>query len=103
VPDDKAQPDGGGRPGGEPADTLAVPGFDAVTLQTDRHELVLVKGGRRHVFRCVPGREHELMRELADMACDCETDITWYDAAMLTHHLGRRLRQRLDRMSRKAG
>ncbi len=61
------------------------------------HELVLTKSGHRYVFRCPPGEEAELFEQLAQLVRDPETDLTWFDAAVLSHQMGRRMSDRLDR------
>lgn len=67
------------------------------------HELVLVKNGQRYVFRCQEGREAQLMAQLAEVARDPNVDLDWFDAALLSHQMGRRLQRRLDRWGSKAG
>jgi len=52
-------------------------------------ELVLVKGGQRYVFKCAPGGEKAMLDRLADMAQDPNHELTWFDAAVLCHQLGR--------------
>lgn len=66
-------------------------------------ELVLVKQGQRYVFRCAPGQEPQLLDQLIDMARDKESDIEWFDAAMLSHQLGARMADQLNRVNLKPG
>ena len=62
-------------------------------VQVPRHdgELVLVKDGQRYVFKCAPGGEKALLGQLAAMAQDPTHELTWFDAAVLSHQLGRNL------------
>ena len=69
---------------------------------TRRHELVLVKAGQRYVFRCAPGEEFDLLVVLADLVRDPDTDLNWYDAAVLAHVLGRRLGGKPDQLTSPA-
>ena len=59
-------------------------------------QLSLVKGAHRYVFRYHPGREADVIAAFADMADDRETDFDWFDAAVLSYQLGRRLENALD-------
>lgn len=61
-------------------------------------DLVLVKDGRRLVFRCGPGGEAAMIRQLAEMAEDPENDLTWFDAAVLSHQLGERFSRQIQKM-----
>jgi len=68
-----------------PARSLRVPEADG--------ELVLVKDGQRYVFKCAPGGEKQLLGQLAAMAQDPHHELTWFDAAVLCHQLGRTMSQ----------
>ena len=57
--------------------------------------LVLVKGAQRYIFRCEPGREHELLMQLPRQVADPESQLDWFDAAVLSHALGQRLHRQL--------
>ena len=61
-------------------------------------QLVLVKNGQRYVFRYTLGDEAELLESLIELARDPESDLTWFDAAVLSHQMGRRLSQKLDKI-----
>jgi len=52
-----------------------------------RH-LLLVKSGQRWMFRYTPGDEVKLMEELVVLADDPESDLDWFDAAVLSHQMG---------------
>lgn len=78
------------------------PGQDGKPQATAEHhvggegcQLVLVKQGQRYVFRYTPGEEAALLDSLAAMARDPHNDLTWFDAAVLSHQLGCRLSQNL--------
>lgn len=58
-------------------------------------ELVLVKKTQRFVFRCQPGDEASLLTRLHDLARDPDVELTSFDAAMLSHQVGRQLAQQL--------
>ena len=61
-------------------------------------ELLLVKHGQRYTFRCAPGQEPQLLDQIIEMARDGESDIQWFDAAMLSHQLGSRMADQLARV-----
>jgi hypothetical protein len=59
-------------------------------------ELFLVKGSERFVFRYPPGREADVIDTLASMAQDPRSSFDWFDAAVLSYQLGRRLEKELE-------
>lgn len=61
-------------------------------------ELLLVKQGQRYVFRCAHGQEPQLLDQIIEMARDADSDIQWFDAAMLSHQLGSRMADQLERV-----
>ena len=61
-------------------------------------KLVLVKNNQRWTFRCAPGQESSLLGRLTEMVRDPNVDLTWFDAAVLTHEIGHGLSQQLQRM-----
>lgn len=65
-------------------------------------QLVLVKNGHRYAFQCAPGDEPRLLNRLEEMVRDPNTDLDWFDAAMVSHQIGRRLGPHLQQM-RKTG
>ena len=62
---------------------------------------MLTKGAMRYVFRCEPGREHELLNQLAEQVRDPHSALDWFDAAVISHHMGQRMKSRLQQL--KAG
>ncbi|MEX0744262.1 MAG: hypothetical protein WD118_01560 [Phycisphaeraceae bacterium] len=58
-------------------------------------ELVLVKKDQRFVFRCRPGEEASLLGQLRELVDDPDVNLSWFDAAVLSHQVGEQLAQRL--------
>ena len=79
------------------------PSLHEQTTTDGVRELVLVKQGQRYVFRCEPGQEPQLLDQLIEMARDTESDIEWFDAAMLSHQLGARMVDQLQQMKQEPG
>ena len=59
-------------------------------------QLSLVKGEHRYVFRYQAGREGDIITAFASMAADSEFDFDWFDAAVLSYQMGRRLEMDLE-------
>lgn len=59
-------------------------------------QLSLVKGGHRFVFRYQAGREADIISAFADMASAGDQDFDWFDAAVLSYQMGRRLEMDLE-------
>lgn len=62
-------------------------------------QLSLVKGEERFVFRYQPGQEAEVIDAFASMASDQDNRFDWFDAAVLSYQMGRRLESELDKIS----
>jgi len=62
-------------------------------------QLSLVKGEERFVFRYQPGQEADVIDAFASMASDQENRFDWFDAAVLSYQMGRRLETELDQIS----
>lgn len=62
------------------------------------HELALTKNGKRYVFECAPGSEAQTLNQIAEMVTRDSSDLTWFDAAVLSHQLGERMSKRLSAM-----
>lgn len=61
-------------------------------------QLVLVKHGHRYVFRYEPGEEAKVLAGLVDLARDDKSELDWFDAAVLSHQLGQRMSEQLEKM-----
>ncbi len=59
-------------------------------------QLSLVKGDERFVFRYQHGNEPSVVDAFADLAADRESNFDWFDAAVLSYQMGRRLETELD-------
>ena len=59
-------------------------------------QLSLVKGSHRYVFRYEAGKEAEIITSFASMASDPNSDFDWFDAAVLSYQMGRRLEMDLE-------
>ncbi len=59
-------------------------------------QLSLVKGEQRYIFRYEPGEEAEVINAFASWAGDPDSDFDWFDAAVLSYQMGRRLERELD-------
>lgn len=54
-------------------------------------QLSLLKGAERYVFRYRVGDEAEVIQSFATFASDTNRDFDWFDAAVLSYQMGRRL------------
>lgn len=61
-------------------------------------QLLLVKRDQHWLFRYEPGQEPQLLVQLARTARDPQQDFDWFDAAVLSHRLGSRLGEQLQRL-----
>lgn len=61
-------------------------------------QLSLVKGEHRYLFRYYPGNEADLIAAFAGLAGDKNCDFDWFDAAVLSYQMGRRLEMELDEL-----
>ncbi len=61
-------------------------------------QLSLDKGGHRYVFRYRPGGEADVIGAFASLASDGSTEFDWFDAAVLSYQMGRRLELELDEL-----
>ncbi|HNQ21665.1 MAG TPA: hypothetical protein PKK06_01075 [Phycisphaerae bacterium] len=59
-------------------------------------QLTLVKGTERFIFRYQPGQEAEVIDAFAGLAADRSRGFNWFDAAVLSYQMGRRLETELD-------
>lgn len=93
MPDDSAQD--ASAPDASTSDQSAIPLTPEV-----RKQLVLVKHGHRYVFRYERGEETKVLSGLVEMARDPQSELDWFDAAVLSHQLGERMSEQLDRLRR---
>jgi hypothetical protein len=98
IPDDP-QPDpapgsvpGDSAPGEAPGEAPGGDGPDAA------RQIALVKHGQRYIFRYAPGEESQVLASLVELAKDPDSELDWFDAAVLCHQMGKRLSQQLERM-----
>jgi hypothetical protein len=71
-------------------------GRDAVSVI---RQLSLVKGEERFVFRYQPGQEPRVIDAFAELAADRGSSFDWFDAAVLSYQMGRRLETELDQIA----
>ena len=62
-------------------------------------QLSLVKGEERFVFRYRTGQEATVIDTFASMAADKQSSFDWFDAAVLSYQMGRRLETELDQVA----
>lgn len=62
-------------------------------------QLSLVKGEERFLFRYGVGQESEVIDAFAELAGDRESSFDWFDAAVLSYQMGRRLETELDQIA----
>ena len=62
-------------------------------------QLSLVKGEERFVFRYQAGQEAEVIDAFASLATDKTSAFDWFDAAVLSYQMGRRLEKELDQIA----
>lgn len=62
-------------------------------------QLSLVKGEERFVFRYQTGQETDVIDSFAGLAGDSTSAFDWFDAAVLSYQMGRRLETELDQIA----
>lgn len=62
-------------------------------------QLSLVKGTERFIFRYPSGHEAEVIDRFATLASDRSTAFDWFDAAVLSYQMGRRLEKDLEKIA----
>lgn len=80
----------------KPSPTQATQLTSAQFEDLGENEFALVKNGKRYVFDCTPGHEAQALNEIAEMVTRHDSDLTWFDAAVLSHQLGERMSKRLN-------
>lgn len=63
-------------------------------------QLSLVKGEERFVFRYQSGHEADIIDVFASLAADRSSRFDWFDAAVLSYQMGRRLEKELDQVAK---
>jgi hypothetical protein len=63
-------------------------------------QLSLAKGKERYVFRYQSGQEAEVIDAFASLASDQASEFDWFDAAVLSYQMGRRLERELDQIAK---
>ncbi len=61
--------------------------------------LSLVKGQDTFIFRYAPGDEADVINAFAELADEEDSEFDWFDAAVLSYQMGRRLERNLDEIS----
>ena len=70
--------------------------MNSLLKTADQRQVSLVKGDERYVFRYLPGQEADVIAAFAALADDRKSGFDWFDAAVLSYQLGRRLEEKLD-------
>jgi hypothetical protein len=63
-----------------------------------QRQLVFVKNNQRYIFRYAPGEESQVLDAVAKMAAAGDGGLDWFDAAVLSHQVGRHISQELDQL-----
>ncbi len=63
-----------------------------------REPVTLVKGSHRWSFVCDAGDEASLLKRLSELAGDRNVPFDWFDAALVSHQLSKRLKPGLNRI-----
>ncbi len=67
-------------------------------MKKAHRQLSLVKGDHQYLFRYQPGNEADVIGAFASLASDGSTEFDWFDAAVLSYQMGRRLEVELDEL-----
>ena len=62
-------------------------------------QLSLVKGDERFIFRYQAGQEGDVVDAFASLAANQKSSFDWFDAAVLSYQMGRRLETELDQIA----
>ncbi len=68
-------------------------------MKEETRQLSLVKGKHRYLFRYRPGNEADVIGAFASLASDASTEFDWFDAAVLSYQMGRRIETELDELT----
>jgi hypothetical protein len=72
--------------------------METTAMTETTRQLSLVKGKHRFLFRYRPGSEADVIAAFANLASDGSSDFDWFDAAVLSYQMGRRLERELDEL-----
>jgi|GEM_PF-5275871 len=78
-----------------PSSRMRVPRLELSDAPAGRC-VVIRCDGRAYAYRCVPGQERELLDSVLTDARDEAHPLTFFDAALIAHRLGRQLADDLD-------
>ena len=67
-------------------------------MMNEIRQLSLVKGEHRYLFRYHPGSEADVIGAFANLAGDATTEFDWFDAAVMSYQMGRRIELELDEL-----
>jgi len=67
-------------------------------MPATREPVTLVKGSHRWSFACDTGDEAALLKRLSELAGDRNIPFDWFDAALVSHQLSKRLKPGLHRI-----
>ncbi len=70
---------------------------------SEMRQLSLVKGEERFVFRYQTGQESEVIDAFASMAAEEASGFDWFDAAVLSYQMGRRIETDLEQIAVSSG
>jgi len=70
----------------------------SVDACADRTPVTLVKGSHRWTFACTEGDEPALLKRLSELAGGEGIPFDWFDAALVSHQLSKRLKAGLHRI-----
>ncbi len=62
----------------------------------DMRQISLVKGSHRYVFRYTSGSEPQIIDSFIDLADDADNEFDWFDAAVLSYQMGKKMEHQLD-------
>jgi hypothetical protein len=66
-------------------------------MDADRRCLSLAKGRHRYVFWYHEGQEASLLASLVQLAAEPGCEFDWFDAAVLSYQMGKRIGNAVDR------
>ena len=65
----------------------------------DMRQISLVKGSHRYVFRYTSGSEPQIIDSFIDLADDADNEFDWFDAAVLSYQMGKKMEHQLDEIA----